>query len=83
MTVVDARHSGFEHGAFVDTCHLNFEGATALSNGLAEVIAARLERRGGTDRWVALPRFVEPSARLSVESLVESQAAVMWQRTRR
>ena len=83
VTVVDARHAGFEHGAFVDACHLSCEGATVLSNGLAEVIAARLGDRGGADRWVALPRFVEPTARLAVESLDESQFAVSWQSTRR
>lgn len=83
VTVVDARRAGFEHGAFVDTCHLNFEGATALSNGLAEVIADRLDGRGESGRWAALPRFVEPPVRLSVENLAESQAAVSWRGTLR
>lgn len=83
VTVVDARHAGFSHGAFVDVCHLNFEGATALSNGLAEVIASRLDDQSRSDRWVALHRFVEPSAQLAVESLAESQSAVSWQSTLR
>ncbi len=83
VTVVDARHAGFGHGALVDTCHLNDEGATALSHGLAEVIAERLDGIPRGDRWVPLPAFAEPPARLSVENLAESQFTVRWQMARR
>lgn len=76
VTVVDGRHAGFGHGVCFDGRHLNTEGATALSHGLAEVIAASLDGPAGSGRWVALPAYAEPTARLAVEDLDESKAAV-------
>ena len=76
VTVVDGRHAGFGHGACFDGRHLNFEGATALSHGLAEVISARIDDPDRAARWIALPTYADPTARLAVEDLDESKTAV-------
>ncbi len=77
VVVVDGRHAGFGHGAFVDACHLQIEGALALSQGLADVIAARLDAPDAADRWVSLPPYAEPTARLAVEDVVDSVKALI------
>jgi len=64
VTVVDGRHAGFGHWVCFDGRHLNFEGATALSHGLSEVIAARLDGPADAGRWVALPGYADPTAGL-------------------
>src|SRR5262249_3746980 len=56
LTVVDARHSGFDATAFVDAVHLNRDGAAALTLRLAEVLRGVLDGpRPAQGRWVALP----------------------------
>jgi hypothetical protein len=80
VVVVDGRHTGYDYTRFTDTCHLTIDGATALSNALAEVLAARLDGPPDGDRWVALPPYAEPTARLAVEVRDESMAAVAWWR---
>ncbi|HEY2154483.1 MAG TPA: hypothetical protein VGH33_02560 [Isosphaeraceae bacterium] len=82
VTIVDGRHSGYDYHVFIDSCHLDAEGNAALSEALAEVIAARLEGSGAEDRWVALPRFASSRARLAVEDLDLTVAIVTWMRTR-
>jgi hypothetical protein len=66
VIVLDARHAGFPASAFFDSCHLNAEGARALSGSIAEVIREHLSagpkaRRAGSDRWVELSRAVLPA----------------------
>ncbi len=78
VVVVDARHAGFEHDRFIDTSHLNIEGAMALSNSLAEVMASRLDGPPRGDRWAMLPPYAEPPARHAVEGLDESKRALTW-----
>lgn len=51
--VVDARHSGFDMGLFLDGVHLNRVGALKLSSALAEVIRKPADR-AETPRWVNL-----------------------------
>ncbi len=74
MVVIDARHSGFDHGLFWDAFHLGREGATALSQGVADVIAARLDGPADPDRWVTLPAFNEAPSRVAIEDVNESRA---------
>ena len=81
--VVDGRHAGFGHEVCFDGRHLNLEGATALSHALAEVIAARLDGPSGGDRWVPLPAYAGPAARLAIEDLEESKATVSRRLARR
>jgi hypothetical protein len=83
VVVVDGRHSGYSPGQFLDSCHMHVEGALAFSQGLAEVMADRLDAPARGDRWVDLPPYAEPPARLAVETVDESEWAVAWERTRR
>ena len=83
VVVVDGRHAGFGHGAFADAHHLDLGGATALSHALAEVIAARLVSPPVGDRWVPLPGYTEPTARLAIEDMDESGAALARRDARR
>ncbi len=74
--VVDGRHAGFAPRSCFDGRHLNVDGATALSESLADVIAARLDRPAPGSRWVKLPPYKRPTARMAVEDLDESRSLV-------
>jgi hypothetical protein len=80
VVVVDARHVGFDHTKFFDSCHLHAESATALSNALAEVVGRHIDGARRDERWVALSDLAEPTARLAVESMEESKAVEEWRR---
>ncbi len=83
VIVVDGRHSGFAHGAFADALHLDTEGAAALSAGLAEAMAPRLEGHAGGDRWVSLPRYSDPADLSQLEDTAGSTIALARQAARR
>jgi hypothetical protein len=83
VVVVDCRHAGFADDVFIDSCHMDIRGASAFSHALAEAMAARLDGPAGGDRWMLLPRYAEPTARLAVEDLNESQYTASWLRTHR
>jgi hypothetical protein len=53
LTVIDGRHSGYDHAAFVDAVHLNGRGAFSLTDDLA-VLLAQAPPPG---RWMTLPAF--------------------------
>jgi hypothetical protein len=55
LTVIDARHAGYDHSRFIDPLHLDRRGAAALSTELAGILAREFEGRGPTPRWVELP----------------------------
>ena len=83
VVVVDGRHAGFDDDVFIDSCHMNIRGASAFSHALAETMAMWLDGPPGGDRWRLLPAYAEPSARLAVEDLHESQFTVSWLRGHR
>ncbi len=83
VTVVDGRYSGYDYRVFIDSFHLDAEGNAAQSGSLAELIAARLDGRDDGSRWVSLPRFASPRAKLAVEELAETMAGVSAMRARR
>jgi hypothetical protein len=83
VVVVDGRHAGFGHGVFADSHHLTADGAAALSAGLADTIATRLDRPGDGERWVSLPPFREPGAKPPIEDMDESRMALARQAERR
>jgi hypothetical protein len=76
VVIVDGRHAGYGHGVYVDARHLNYEGATALSEALADVIGHRLAGEAASDRWVPLPSFVEPRAQLAIENIDASKHVI-------
>jgi hypothetical protein len=71
LTVIDGRHAGFERSAFTDIVHLHAGGAFALSDALADVLAA-----GADDRWVALPRFRSAPVDVPLEDINQSMLAI-------
>jgi Protein of unknown function (DUF1574) len=75
LVVLDGRRSRYEPGAFNDATHLNLQGASALSEDLAEIIQSR---SGGSaaPNWVALPRYRERPADVPVESIQDSMLAL-------
>jgi hypothetical protein len=57
VVVLDARRSGYERTVYVDTLHLDSEGARVLSTDLAKLLLDRLASKGEGPRWVDLPPF--------------------------
>jgi hypothetical protein len=89
VTVLDARHSGYDHRLFIDPTHLDGQGAQALSRDIAAVLrrALDLDRAGGSVRplgWVALPayRAGTGTVELALEDLEQSRRAVSETRPR-
>ena len=73
LVVLDARRSGYPDAAFADMVHLNRRGAVALSAALGDVL--RDGRRGDPRRWVELPPYREPTSRVALEDLGQSEVA--------
>jgi hypothetical protein len=57
VIVLDGRRSGYDRSVYVDTLHLDQQGAKVLSTDLAKFLADRLARKGEGSRWVDLPAF--------------------------
>jgi hypothetical protein len=57
VTVLDARHSGYDGSVFIDPIHLDKRGAKALTSDLASRLVDRLGGRNQAEHWVALPTF--------------------------
>jgi hypothetical protein len=55
LTVLDARHAGYDHSRFLDPLHLDRQGAAALSAELAGILIREFEGREPRPRWVRLP----------------------------
>jgi hypothetical protein len=95
VTVLDARHAGYEHRLFVDATHLDGQGAQALSRDVAAVLRRDLDvdRAGRTasapapapaprPRWVDLPAYHSCPVELALEDLEQSRRAVSTTRPR-
>jgi hypothetical protein len=67
VTVLDARRSGFPASAFIDSCHLNNEGAACLTAAIARAVSEHLAHRPttATPRWVELEPFERPLSRIA------------------
>jgi hypothetical protein len=79
VTVLDARHAGYDHSLFVDATHLDGQGAQALSRDVADVLRRDLERKGraaGPPRWVGLPAYHAGSVELALEDVEQSRRIV-------
>ena len=74
LTVVDARHAGYERTAFWDSLHLDHDGAAALSAALAHLLRHQPVDPAPAGRWVSLPHFRPVAA--PVEDLAQSTLAV-------
>jgi hypothetical protein len=78
VTVVDARYSKFALEAFIDTTHLNKDGAVALSKSLGDAIAVRLNTLRPTGGlWVGLPAYKQSDDGSKIEDMGQSLAS-LW-----
>lgn len=55
VTVVDGRHSGYDHTVFVDATHLDGRGARSLTTALSTVLQRDLSGSPRAGRWLELP----------------------------
>lgn len=87
LFVLDARDCGYEKSVFVDGVHLDRDGATALSMGVAQALRHSVSEAGGAPtKWIKIPTFNEAKSRIAIEDVTESRLAlkaVMGQRKRR
>lgn len=54
LCVLDARHAGFDHSVFIDPLHLSRQGAVALSEQVAALVARLGADPAGGPRWAML-----------------------------
>ncbi len=80
LTVLDGRHSGYDHTLFVDATHLDGHGAAALSVEVAEVLHRDLEPGSISQavplRWVTLPPYRTPPSPIALEDVEQSRRIV-------
>jgi hypothetical protein len=76
LTVVDARHSGYDLSAFADQIHTNTRGAAAFSGGLT----AALRASPTSARWVELPAYRGHPPGLVLEDIDQSRLALLRSR---
>ncbi|WP_406696109.1 hypothetical protein V5E97_34460 [Singulisphaera sp. Ch08] len=57
LTVLDARHSGYDSSQFVDPLHLSRHGAHAFSREIAVALASLRADASPSDRWAQLPHL--------------------------
>ena len=74
ITILDARHSGYDASVFFDPVHLDVRGAVALSRSIARAISDPSDK---SPKWIALakPEF-SPGQRLP-EDFEQSKIAVV------
>lgn len=77
VTVLDARHAGYEQGVFVDATHLDYRGAYALSWDVAEAVRASLPSPADGPGWITLPRYRERPIGVPLEDVDQSRLAVL------
>lgn len=77
LTVVDGRHAGYDHTAFVDATHLDGRGAFTLTTELGKMLRRDLaEPAAPASRWVDLPQFRPAPSPLPLEDVEQSRLIV-------
>lgn len=77
LFVIDARHSGYDNSVFLDACHIDFQGAFALTKGIIDVLDRHEARPADTPRWVALPQYEESPIESSlIEDISQSYQVI-------
>ena len=78
LTVLDARHAGYDHTLFVDPTHLDGQGAYTLSRDVADILRHDRAGRGmGTQRWVDLPAYRACPVEVALEDFEQSRQALI------
>jgi hypothetical protein len=83
VVVLDGRLEGFGYEFFVDSNHLDREGALTQSEAIATVIGQYLDGRGDASRWVELRRDRPRSSHMALEDVGESRRSLESGRVRR
>jgi hypothetical protein len=73
LSVIDARHAGYQNTVFVDPVHLDRDGAVALSADVAEVLRRSLIHSEPVARWVELPAYRDRPIALAREDVNQSR----------
>jgi hypothetical protein len=82
--MIDARHSGYESGVFVDEIHMDIEGAQILSTDLSRLINARLSpTSSNVPHWVSAPRYSGPPLKLILRDLNSTRVVAKEPRGKR
>lgn len=55
LSVLDARHSGYDSSLFIDSLHLSRRGAEAFSREIATALASIGSAHSSSERWTRLP----------------------------
>ena len=77
LTVLDARHAGYDHTLFVDPTHLDGQGAYTLSRDVADILRHDRASGGlGKQRWVDLPPYHACPVEVALEDIEQSRQAV-------
>jgi hypothetical protein len=69
LCVIDARHAGYSHSAFADSCHLNSVGAEHLTSEIASIIRRGAQGTHAGERWLAVAQYRERPESGSVQKL--------------
>jgi hypothetical protein len=70
LTMIDARHAGYDQSVFFDEIHLDGEGAQVLSTDLGRLIHACLSSPpGDAPRWVSTPLFSGPPTEFILQAV--------------
>ncbi len=76
LVVIDGRHINYPHQVFTDPVHLDKEGATACTLGVADVMKAHLIDHKADPRWTSLPDHRNDFKAIPLEDSTESSLAV-------
>jgi hypothetical protein len=76
VSVIDARHAGYQDSVFVDPVHLDRDGAVALSGAVADVLQDALSHAEPVPRWVELPAYRDRRITLRLEDVDQSRLAL-------
>ena len=63
LSVIDARHAGYDNSLFIDPVHLDRDGAVALSSAVADLLQNALSHSEAVPRWVDLPADLPAAGR--------------------
>lgn len=80
VCVLDARRSKFPASVFNDPVHMDWQGASALSLAVADVL--RVDQ-GDARRWIDLPAYHDPAINIRLEDFEQSRLAVKSALSRR
>ena len=76
LTILDARHSNYDHSLFVDATHLDGQGAYTLSRDVGDFLRRDLADGSDGPRWVDLPDYRECPVEVALEDVEQSRQAV-------